>query len=88
MKQLSLFKACRSCKVLKYKFIVCECIAENKKKRKGRYYKKNRVEILQKLKTKKVKEKMYLNEKKYRKTDKGKAATNRAYVNQILKGSI
>ena len=30
---------------------------------------------------------MYLNEKKYRKTDKGKVATNRAYINQILKGN-
>jgi len=36
---------------------------------------------------KKNRKRIYENEKKYRKTDKGKAATNRAYINQILKGS-
>ena len=86
MKQLSLFKLCRTCKTLKCSFIICSCIVENKKKRKGNYYKNHKVEIIKKAKLNR--ERRYDNEKKYRTTDKGKAATNRAYINQILKGSI
>jgi len=85
MKQLSLFKICRVCKRIKYRFIICKCSIENKKKRKGNYYKNHRIEIIEKAKLNR--KKRYANEKKYRSTDKGKAATNRAYINQILKGN-
>ena len=88
MKQLSLFKVCRVCKRIKYRHIICDCIAENKKKRKGNYYKNHRIEILKKIKTKKNRKRRYENQKRYRATNKGKAATNRAYINQILKRGI
>ena len=50
-----------------------------------KYYRKNRKEILAKLKSPEQKERLYRNERKYRKTVKGKEATHRAYINRIIK---
>ena len=51
------------------------------------YYLKHREVILAKLKTPEEKARQYKNEKKYRKTEKGKAATHRAYINRLIKES-
>ena len=85
MKQLFLFRACYACKTLKYRYTICTCAAERKKKYNNTYYKNHKEEIIKKAKDNR--KRRYKNEKKYRRTEKGKAATNRAYINQILKGS-